>query len=221
VREGDEPHFATIEQVRSFLNTYGALANGVSISGSTSDPLMVDRHELYDIIGAAHMRVRNVVLHFCLENFDWEEDLGLLKWVDRVAVSLTDRNDFASINHLAKKLGIGKVRVSMIAHSGNLHWFKDDGFWAMFRDDLKFTIRKNIWEPNLVVEFPDQTKSNPERLIFNQQIYRIYRYKEQHIDAVLWDYPDANKHINARYLWPDGRIERQCYWHQLYPEAKV
>ena len=70
-----------------------------------------------------------------------------------------------------------------------------------------FTIRKNIFDP----QKPKLKDVLLVGSIFNQP---LYKYGDKQI--VVWDFADANKYINALYLWSDGLVRRQCYWYNLH-----
>lgn len=209
-------HFASSAQVYEFLRLYSNVCNNLSISGSSSDPMLVPRGDLAKVIAMGYaLQFKRITLHTCIENIDLHMDLGYLRWVHGLVVSVHSDSDrtIEKVNELWDLMPTPHdLRFSFIAHSGNVEKFNSVDFWDQF-PPAEFTVRKNVFEPDIEVMLPNTRPS--QYGYFNQPSVRVYAGGKKQ-DIVVWDYRDANKHIDARYLWPDGQIRRQCYWEELH-----
>jgi len=209
-------HFADRDVIYEFLKLYRHTCSKLSISGSSSDPMLVPRQRLAEVIAMGHgLRYKRITLHTCLENINLDMDLGYLKWVHGIVVSVHSDSDSTiwKVNKLWELMpSPHDVRFSFIAHSGNVEKFNSVDFWSRF-PPAEFTIRKNVFEPSIEVVLPNKRPSVLR--VYNQKSVRVYAGGMKQ-DIVVWDYKDANKHIEARYLWPNGEIKRQCYWGELH-----
>ncbi len=200
IRKKEKPHFASMEKIKIFLELFKDRTRSLSISGSTSDPLFVDNFQ--EVVEIAKKDFK-IALHTCAKD--------KLRYINtksfyRICISLHEYPDEKTIDFIKKNKS--KVRISTVYHNGNKKILDDLSFFDKV-PAISFTIRKNIFNP-VTPKFIKKLKRTG-RKIFNQQEY-IYKDKK----IVVWDFADANKYINARYLWPDGNIRRQCYWYNLH-----
>jgi hypothetical protein len=83
-------------------------------------------------------------------------------------------------------------------------------FYESFKAE-RFTVRKNVFEKiEPIIPYPETGEK-----IFNQPVF-----SDGNKRIALWDFKDANKYIDARYLWPDGQMRHQCYWSNLHKVNK-
>jgi MoaA/NifB/PqqE/SkfB family radical SAM enzyme len=199
IRKNEHPHFADIENIKIFLELYKNYTNKLSISGSTSDPLFVKNlEEIISFIPKSY----EIALHTCatkqLLNFNH-------KLVDKLRISIHNIPDNDVIDFIRKNQD--KVRVGTVYFDSNKNIIDSMELFDKI-PSKSFTVRKNIFKPETPKFIKNLKKVNT---VFNQP---IYQYKDKQI--AIWDFADANKYIKARYLWPDGKNRRQCYWHNLH-----
>jgi len=212
--EEQPPHFADIHLITDFLEAMRERTDEFSISGSTSDPLYLDKESyenvLIPIIIYAKQLGYRVSLHTVVVSRKKFDDLFYFN-VDEICVSIHDYDEAKAeiINSYAPQYR-DRFRISSVCHNGNRAIFETPAFFELY-DVSRFTIRRNIFDPDM-----------PDPVI---PFYRLYAKtdfgqkwyltpKEQVI--ALWDFTKANEHINALYLWSDGRIKQQCYWYTIH-----
>lgn len=200
IRKKVSPHFALLDKIELFFEMYKKSADLLSISGSTSDPLFVKN--LKEIVKVAKKNFKKISLHTCaiekLLNFDIDPFV-------EVCISLHELPNEKLKRFIEKN--DSKVRVSIVYDEENYSIVDSLKFFEEVPAKL-FTVRKNIFNPK-VPKFISKLKKIGE--VFNQPVY-IYKNKK----IVIWDFADANNYINARYIWPDGQIRKQCFWANLH-----
>jgi len=204
VRIKTKPYFADMDYIERFMNHYRPFSDKLSISGSTSDPLFVD--ELDEVIALAKKNEFKTSLHTCYLDGLLQRDESFLRSFYRLSLSLHDipKDDVKKFIEKNKDL----VRVNIVYHEGNRRIVDDMSFFDE-TPSSSFTIRKNIFDP----QEPKLKKVKRIGDVFNQPMFEYDGGKK----IAVWDFADANLYIKAMYLWPDGQIRRQCFWHSLHP----
>lgn len=196
IRKDEPPHFAN-EQMFDFIKSYQGQARELSISGSTSDPLYCDYELLTDLIYKAKDLKYFVSLHTSVLN---KKTVTLYDTVNELCLSIhdIDKKTCDFVNQFETE----RIRISSVCTENNKSIYESGEFFSLL-NSTKFTIRLNIHEPNLNVTL----LFNPHGRIYNQKAF-----KSDSEFITLWNFKDANKHIKALYLWPNGEIKRQCFW---------
>ena len=204
IRKNKAPSFASLEKIKIFFELFKNQTDLLSISGSTSDPLLCKNFE--KILKLARKKFKKISLHTCATSKLLDLDTNNL---DEICISLHNYPNKKLINFIKKEKE--KVRISVVYNKENWTILDDFSFFEKIPCD-NFTVRRNIFDPK-IPKFVKKLRRKGK--IFNQP---IYKYKDKNI--VLWNFADANKYINARYLWPNGLMREQCYWDNLHPIFK-
>jgi len=195
------PHFSVGWQ--AFFIFYNAPE--ISISGSTSDPMLCDTKDLFTIINDSPQLSKS--LHTAYPHLLWKYKKSLHN-LNEICLSIHDYSEIEIANELTKYFNYQKcrTRISSVYWNKNKEILSNKSFYESFQAKI-FTIRKNIFEPDIKVTIP-YPKTN---IIYGQQIF-----SDGNKIIALWDFLKANIIINAMYLWPDGQIRAQCYWTTLH-----
>lgn len=200
IRKNVQPHFAEIEKIKIFLELNKERANFLSVSGSTSDPLYVKNFNQIVELCKKYFRLS---LHTCAKS-----QLSKINTNDFEEICISLHGYPTSSTKKFIKRNVDKIRISSVYHINNKEIFDDLSFFDKTPANL-FTLRLNVFDPQ-VPKFIKKLKPTGRKL-FNQIEYSFKNKK-----IVVWNFADANKYINARYLWPDGKMRMQCYWHNLH-----
>ncbi|HEC68679.1 MAG TPA: hypothetical protein ENI31_00095, partial [Candidatus Omnitrophica bacterium] len=213
IREKKKPSFADKDKVLWFINFYSQYTKLFSISGSTSDPMLTNLDLLNLYIKEGKDKGLRVSLHthsntipLILENID------KILLCDKIVLSVHDLKNVDSVNELIGKFKKGRIRISSVCHSGNKSLLESKKFYESFGSN-QFTIRLNIFEPDLKIRLPYPFLN---KFIFGQPCYG-----DEEKTIAVWNFKEANKIIEAMYLWPNGEIQPQCYWKRLHPSCII
>ncbi len=205
IRKNETPHFASLGKIKIFFDAYKCQTDLLSISGSTSDPLFCK--DINKITEIAKKRFKKISLHTCatskLINID-------IKPFDEICISFHTLPDKKLVEFIQENKE--KIRISVVYNKENYKILDNFSFFDQIPCNT-FTVRKNIFDPK-IPNFVKKLKKIGE--IFNQP---IYKYGDKKI--TIWDFADANKYIDARYLWPNGLMRKQCYWENLHIKPKT
>lgn len=206
IRDNQPPHFAPGKDIAGFMDAYSGHVQNLSISGSTSDPMHINCID--EVLAAAEILFKyRVALHTCALDVLQERDEDFTYKLSRLTLSLHSIPDKTALGFIARHKE--NIRISVVYHGENAETIDNMEFFDTV-PAVDFTIRKNVFDP----QEPDLKGVELIGDVFNQPLYR-YGHKR----IVVWDFTDANKHINARYLWPNGALMRQCFWESLYKES--
>ena len=197
----EKPHFSVNWQ--TFLMSYDAPE--ISISGSTSDPMLCNTEDLFAIINDAPQLSKS--LHTAYPHLLWKYRKSLHA-LNEICLSVHNYSEIEIVNELTKYFNHQKcrTRISSVYWDKSKEILSDKFFYELFQAKI-FTIRKNIFESNIEIIIPYPKIGT----LYGQQLF-----SDNNKIIVLWDFLKANTIIKAMYLWPDGQIREQCYWTTLH-----
>ena len=205
IRENEQPHFA--KNWKDFIDYFSEYTELISISGSTSDPMLVNHKLLERIIKYSKNKGLDISLHTRSIGYMVKRYSDL---VDELVISI-DRPTNKNIQFFESLTNKSKVRISAVCTSENRHLFENSGFFRDF-PIKRFTIRMNVFEPDL--KYPHIPYSQ-----INKNDYGALWYGDNEKYIALWDFRKTNKRIKAIYLWPTGEVNEQCHWLSLYQKS--
>ena len=205
LRENNPPSFPEKQKVIEFIKKHAPLTKLLSISGSTSDPMLTDQELLKEYSTLAKSLGLRVAIHTHANAFD-ESKTNILKMADKTVISAHNLEHLAKANQIIKAVGKERVRISSVCNSENKQLLEKKEFYEAVNADT-FTVRLNVFE---------DIKLTPPYPKTGQRIFNQEQYSDGNKSVVVWDFKNANEFIAARYLWPDGQMKPQCYWTKLH-----
>lgn len=195
IRIDKEPYID--DDWKDFIFENAKYTNEISISGSTSDPFFLGVDRINDILKLS--KENNLFTSLHTRSIDLS--ILRLKNLDELVISINDinPNNYKNLLYLSEKFN---CRISIVATKKNKNKFTRNFFYSI--NIKKWTIRKNIFEKNLIVNIDMPLKKYK---IFNAEIYG-----NEEKEIALWDFKKQNEEIKALYLWQTGQVKEQCYW---------
>jgi len=209
IRKNVTPHIS--RKYKSFIDCFGDLTKSISVSGSTSDPSLLDLSIHREIISTSKAPENNLVTNLHTREIKSSfKMIELCKMYDGIVFSIDE--NFLEEDNLIDFSICKKVRFSIVITKETVDFFDREWLDKVYKKTgvASFTFRPDVFDDVCTID------EFSERMNFDTYVQGKYAQWFSYNDKFVtyWDNKEFSQDV--RYLWSDGNITKDCEWKKLY-----